>query len=603
MTEEFKVLTDREHVLARTNVYLGSTSCEQSAGIINFEYKTKMIVPALIKMVEEVYQNSIDEHIRTNGKFATNIDVCINHTLDGVEIEVSDNGRGIPQEMINGVPRPVLAWTELRAGSNFDDTVRVGAGTNGMGAALTNIFSKTFIGTTCDSTNKLTVTCYDNMQSISHKITKGLKHGTNVKFIPDLSRFNLLEFDEDHVEVIYDRILNLAILYPTIKFTFNNEKIHFKNIKTVAKNFSESAVSGECENFAFVFAPAGSEEEFRLLSYVNGIYIKNGGTHVNYVLDQVITTLKEHIKKKFKIDVLPNQIKQHLLFASWISKFPSLRFDSQTKERITNTYSEVSAHLKDIDFDKIAKQILNTPEILDPMIVAILYKKEMADKLALAKKQKSVTKLRVVNHIAATDPNPEKRTLFIAEGLSAISGLLAVRNPKTTGGYPLKGKILNVRDMKPLEILKNKEISELLSIIGLEFGKPAKNLNYGKIAVLSDQDTDGDCIFCLLLNLFSNWPDLFLDKRIVRCTTPLYHCVKGKTEKIFYTKEEFEQFNSSGYTVNYMKGLGSLSKELYKKAINEPVFIEITIPNDTDWNSLEMAFGSSADKRKDWMIK
>jgi DNA gyrase/topoisomerase IV subunit B len=154
MSEDFKVLTDREHVLKRAGVYVGSTTLEPISGIINYAYQTKNIVPALIKCVEEIFQNSIDEYIRTEGKFATKISLDIDNTLDGVEITVADTGRGIPLDKIGDSYRPVLAWTELRAGSNFDDSKRTGAGTNGMGAALVNIFSKSFIGTSCDGKNK-----------------------------------------------------------------------------------------------------------------------------------------------------------------------------------------------------------------------------------------------------------------------------------------------------------------------------------------------------------------------------------------------------------------------------------------------------------------
>ena len=184
--------------------------------------------------------------------------------------------------------------------------------------------------------------------------------------------------------------------------------------------------------------------------------------------------------------MLPNQIRQHLLFASWIRNFPSPKFDSQAKERITNSTGEISGVLGNLDYEKIAKQILNTPEIIDPMIAAILYKKELADRAALAKKQKGAAKVRVVNHIAATDPNPENRMCLLAEGLSAIGALIKVRNPKTTGGYPLRGKPLNVRGMKPLDIVKNKEMFELMSILGLEIGKPAAELDLYEV-VLDDK--------------------------------------------------------------------------------------------------------------------
>ena len=600
--EEFKVLSDRDHVLQRPNVYLGSVTAETISGIVDYKYQSVSIVPALIKMCEEVIQNSIDEHIRTSGEYATKIDVKIEYTLEGVEISVSDNGRGIPIEMVNGNYRPIHAWTSLRAGSNFDDSTRVGAGTNGMGVSLVNIFSIAFTGFTSNGKDAITVECSDNMEHIKHKLSKSKHQGTTVSFVPDLVRFGLTEFTEDHLIIIRDRLVNFAIMFPKIVFSFNSEKIHFKNLKQVAKNYNLAAVSYETSNVGMVFAPAGDDEEFRLLSYANGIYIKNGGSHIDYILNLVIADLREHIRKKYKIDVLPNAVKQHLLFASWMSNFPALRFDSQSKERVTNSNSEVAEFLKDIDFDKIAKQILNTPEILDPMIAAILYKKEMADKLALAKKQKSATKLRVVNHIAATDSNPENRRLFLVEGNSALGPHIAVRNPKTDGGFPLRGKVMNVRGMKPLDILKNKEISEMLSIIGLEFGKPAKNLNYGKIILFSDLDYDGAHIFGLLLNLFSNWPELFTENRIYRCLAPLYYCTKGKIVKSFYTKEEFDQFNSKGYDVQFFKGLGSMPKEVYKECLQNSVLVKVTA-EEADFDKLEMFFGNDSNGRKDWMTQ
>lgn len=599
MTEEFKVLDDREHVLARPAMYIGSVTPEPHAGIIDYRYQTKTIVPGLVKIIEEIIQNSVDEHIRTAGEFATKIDINITRTVDGTQIAVTDNGRGIPVVEINGQYRPLLAWTMLRAGSNFNDADRVGAGANGVGSALTNIFSSSFIGTSCDGKNRIVVNCSDNMKNISKHVSKSTHKGVDVKFIPDLERFGLDSFTDDHVDVLRDRITNLAILYPAITFTFNEDRIKFKNIKQVAKMFHDNAVSLEQDNVSLVFAPAGADEEFRCLSYVNGIYVKNGGSHVDFIMDKIIATVRESVKRKHKIDVLPNQVKQHLLFASWINGFPGLKFDSQTKERITNSQAEISAVLGTLDFDKIAKQILNTPDIIDPMIAAILYKKEMAEKLALAKKQKSASKMRVVNHIAATDPDPENRMLLLCEGLSAIGSLISVRDAKRIGGYPLKGKPLNVRGMKPVDIIKNKEIFELMNIIGLEFGKEPTNLNYGKIATFSDADIDGAHIFSLLLNLFSLWPSLFEQNRIYRMVAPLYYCTRGKDVKMFYTKAEFDAAALKGYDVEYFKGLGSMPEEVYRECVNNPKLIQVVAD---DLNKLEMAFGDSADERKKWLL-
>lgn len=423
MSEDFKVLDDRSHTILRPDLYIGSTTEEIVSGVFDYKYQTKRIVPGLIKIIEESINNSIDEWVRCNGEYANEISLTIEHTIGGTEITLTDNGRGIPVEIIkiDGVDkseyRPVLAWTALRAGSNFDDTKgRVTSGKNGVGISLTNIFSTSFIGITDDGKKRLTLNSKDNMSVVTHKVSKSVKRGTTVKFIPDLSKFGINEFTQDHIDVIQDQLHNLAILFPNIQFSFNSEKIKFKNFKQVAKNFHENAIYYQEENIQLVFAPSGSNEEFILHSYVNGINTKLGGTHVDFIVDKIIVTLREYINKKHKINVLPAQIKQHLLFASWITKMPNCKFDSQTKARITNTIGEVSAYLKDIDFDKISRQILNTPEIIDPIISAILYKKEREEAAELAKKQKSISKKRVVGHIVANDPNPENRMLLLCEG-------------------------------------------------------------------------------------------------------------------------------------------------------------------------------------------
>jgi DNA topoisomerase-2 len=603
--EEFKELTDAQHMRIRPAMYIGSVATEEVSGMFFGEHQTLKVIPGLLKIISEIIDNSIDEAIRTDFKFANKIHIDFVKQENGLEndtwrITVEDNGRGIPVVKHGENYQPVLAWTRARAGSNFSDD-RETIGANGVGSFATAVFSSEFIGETSDGKNYLKMVTADHAKVKSINVKASTKQFTKVSFVPDLSAFGILVISDDHINFIKDRIENLAACYPSITFTFNSEKIKIKNAKEYASKYCTEFVISQDEKNVLIFGPSGEQEEFRLHSYVNGLWIKNGGSHVNYVLDQIVVTLKEHIRKKHKIDVLPNQIKQHLTFVSILRGFVNMKFDSQTKERITNTASEVATHLGGIDFDKISKQILNTPAILDPMIQAILFKKEQAEARELAKKQKSTAKIRVVNHIAATDSDPEKRILYIVEGLSAVGCHISVRNPKTDGAYPLKGKVMNVRGMKPVDIIKNKEISELLSIIGLSFGKPATDLNYGKIAIFTDSDTDGDHIFALLMNLFSNWPELFTEGRINRCTAPLYYCTKGKDLKSFYSKDEYEAANVRGYTVDYFKGLGSMPKEVYKQCLQNPRFIKVNA-TAADFEKLEMAFGDSADGRKNWML-
>ena len=608
MIEEFRILSDAEHIRKKLQMYAGSASIEETSGMFFGQYKPLYVIPALLKIISEIIDNSIDEAIRTNFEFANKISVSIKKESRGLEddvweVVVEDNGRGIPVVKLAGtdIYRPVAAWTQARAGSNFGD-VRETIGSHGIGSMMTAVMSTEFVGETSDGKNHLVFVSAGMGKVKSVTVNKSSKQFTKVTFCPDLPAFSVIEISQDHLDFIRDRIENLAVCYPDIHFTFNDEKIKLKSVKEYAGKYCSTFVIGQDDKNVLIFGPSGHDEEFRVHSYVNGLWIKNGGSHINFVIDKIIETLRGHIKKKFKIDVLPNNIKQHLTFVSILRGMVNMKFDSQTKERITNTVAEVSAHLKDIDFDKISKQILNTEEIIDPMVAAILYKKELAENVALAKKLKSVSKTRIVNHIAATDPNPENRSCFIVEGLSALGSLIAVRNPKLHGALPLKGKVLNVRGMKPSEILKNTEVFALLSVLGLEFNKPVADLNYGKIVIMVDADVDGaGSIQCLLLNLFSNWPELFTQGRIYRAMTPLYVCTKGKNTELFYNKTDFEKFNSKGWEVAYCKGLGTMSKEAYEKCINDPFLVKISA-NDADFEKLEMSFGESAEKRKTWMI-
>ena len=603
---EFKILSERDHIRTRSAMYIGSITSEEISGILNFKYQTKKYIPGLVKIIEEIYQNSVDEAIRTNFEFGNEITVTIKDDfINGWFVEVNDNGRGIPTKQIDGKYQAELSWTRARAGSNFSDDNRTTIGMNGIGSYLTTCFSKQFVGQSCDGKINVIVKCLNGCETIETTVEKSKSRGTNVKFYPDLKLFNTKTIDKELIDLIEDRLMNLAICYPKVTFKFNDKKLSIKNSTQLAKSFHESALAFDDENFNMVVAPAGDDEEFRHLSFFNGIAIKNGGNHIDYFIGGLCNELIPLIKRKWKIEVLPNQIKQHLLLAFWVRNFPNPKFDSQSKERITNTIGEIKTFM-DLDFNKIAKKILATDEIIMPAIDSILRKKEAIEKRAATNALKKVQKKKIANHIAANDKDPEKKTLYIAEGLSASGMGLSVRDPKYHGFYSLRGKVLNTHDMSAYDILKNKELAELLAIIGLDLSDPEileSELNYGKIAGLQDMDPDGNAIFCLLLMFFSRWPQLFKDKRVLRVQTPLFVAKKkGKPTKYYYTFEEYENTsdNLTGYEITYIKGLGSLEKEDYKETvIVNPRFIAVTLD---DIEKLNMTFGNSADARKEWMM-
>ena len=183
--------------------------------------------------------------------------------------------------------------------------------------------------------------------------------------------------------------------------------------------------------------------------------------------------------------------------------------------------------------------------------------------------------------------------------------LLKVRDPNKVGAYPLRGVIMNTWDMKPSEVLKNKELSELVAVLGLDITNPdsVDDMTYSSIATLTDADHDGiGHISPLLLAFFYKyWPRLFKEKRVKITRTPIMISTKGKETKWFYTYEEANEFKTqeTGWKHRYIKGLGSLTEDEYDRIINKPVYDVVTVD---DAQIFEMMFGKDSGPRKEFMF-
>ena len=145
--EEFKVLNDREHLLLRPQMYIGSVTSEEQSRFIGGKLKQVTIVPSLIVISREIIDNAVDEYLRANEPKGYKISIQMN----SISLSVEDNGRGIPVKIYEQEQKyqPELCWTRLKAGTSFSEE-RIGAGTNGLGSSATNCFSSLFIGETCD---------------------------------------------------------------------------------------------------------------------------------------------------------------------------------------------------------------------------------------------------------------------------------------------------------------------------------------------------------------------------------------------------------------------------------------------------------------------
>lgn len=600
---EIKILSDIEHIKKRSGMYIGSSANEVHERFMFGKWESIQYVPGLIKLIDEIIDNSVDEGIRTKFKFANKIDVQIKNN----QVTVEDNGRGIPQAMVvdqtgTEIPGPVAAWTIPKAGGNFgDDAERETGGMNGVGSSLTNIFSVKFIGETGDGQNNVVVRCSNGMENKSWDIIPGKWKGTRVTFIPDFMSFETNELSQVYLDITLDRLQTLAVVYPDIQFTFNGKKVqgHFKKY---AKQYDEEIIVQEQDNCSI--AVGRSPDGFRQLTYVNNIHTKNGGHHIDCVMDDICEDLIPQIKRKFKIEVTKARVKECLTILMFVRGMKNMRFDSQTKERLTSPFGEIRSHIQ-LDAKKISRSILNSEAVLMPIIEAALARKLAAEKAAETKAAKKASKAKVHKHIKANLYGKDAdTTLFLTEGDSAIGYLIDVRDKELHGGFPLRGKVMNSWGMSAADIMKNRELFDICAITGLTIGdEDISGMSYRNIAIMTDADHDGlGSIYPSLLGFFTKWPKLYEEGRIRFVKTPVIIAQVAKKQQWYYTVAEYEEAKSTlpKHTIRYIKGLGSLEKSEYREMIQNPRYDVVELPEN--WQELfEMLMGDNADLRKEWM--
>lgn len=608
MTENFEILSPRAHCRLRPQMWIGSTSKEEIEQFVLGKWKPVKCVPALSKMVDEICSNSVDENGRSLGKFANKIDVSIN----GNTVTVTDNGRGIPQDEITDTNtgekllRPVAAWTRTNAGTSFGEN-RTTIGAHGLGSALVNFMSTEFIGKTWRDGNLMEIHCTDGGLNIEVKQKKQSGNGTSVTFTPDFSLFEVNSLSElDTIELIEDRLMGLQLCFPEIAFSFNKERVKSTDLKKYSELFvadGASVIIEKSDNLSFFFC--ASVDGFRTNSFINGVNTRQGGTYVDYIVNCVVEELLVLIKRKHKIEVVKSVLKNGLTFILFARNFINPKFDSQTKERLTNPISNVKEHFEKSgirDFKAIAKKLFAADDIIQPIIAAQIAKKNADETRDALVAQKKLKKVKVAKHIAATSPDA---TLCLVEGLSALGYFLKRRDPKKLGAYPLRGVVMNTWDMKPSDVLKNKELSELIAILGIDINDPEsyKDMTYKTIATLTDADQDGIGHICPLIIAFfyKFWPGIFEAGRMSIIRSPVMISSKGKDIKWFYDYAESEEFKqvSTGYSHRHIKGLGSLTEEEYFEMINNPQFDIISVDNS---ELFEIMFGGDADARKKFMM-
>lgn len=599
--EKYRKLDDIDHCLQRPGMYIGSTKTREEEIFLlsedgKFAKKTVKMNPAFLKIFDEIISNSADEH-RRNGKLNQ---IRVTADRQTGRITIYDNG-GIPVAKHRDHDEwvPELIFSNLKAGSNFDDSEeRLVAGTNGVGATLTNIFSQEFKIRTCDGKQEFEQVFTGNMRNRSEpKISKSSKGCTEVSYLADFQRFGLEGLDDDHVEIMRKRCIDLAACNPLLKVEFNDEKFSFSSFAAYCRLYADEIFFEGSERWKIgIGTSLGSMQQ---VSFVNGVETKDGGTHVDFVTSQVVESVRARLKKKHKVDLRPAEIRNHM-FVFVSCDIVNSSFSSQTKEKlITDPRDFGSKHELS---EKFLKQVCES-EMIQRILDWAQQKSLAEERKALRELNKQISKEKVLKLIDAKGRDRNLCTLALFEGDSASGAFRKYRDPQVQGAFPLRGKFLNVSELPASKVIQNKEVKDILTALGLRMGEEPKDLRYGRVLIYSDADPDGDSIAGLLINFFGRfWPELLKDGRICRVMTPLVVVKNKKTQMSFYTNEEFENWiksvnNSKDWDISYKKGLAALEDEEYADIIKFPKMFSIS-PGENLKQSLDDWFGADPAVRK-----
>jgi len=620
--------THREHILDLPDTYIGSvttapeevylrTESEEGEG---FKVATIPVNPGFYKLIDELLVNAHDQVIRLRQKNSENPVKVVTIKCDAEGFSITNDGEPIDvaEHPEHKVWIPQMIFGELLTSANYNkDEKKLVGGKNGYGVKLVNIFAKEMAVEVIDQPRGLAYSQVfkNNMTVIEKPIVKPSKHKSlvSVGWKPDFARFGMENIDAGMQRLIERRVWDLAMtLGKEVKISWNGTAVKCKNLTDYAKAFGCETVVYETPNERWHIAVADTPaDKMFTMSFVNGIWTSKGGTHIDAVTNQVVTHIVEYLETKKKVKVKPSLVKDHLaIFLTSMIENPS--FTSQTKESLTTRSSAFgsSYKLSDDALKKIVTKLAIVPRILEAQAAKDTKENSKTD----GKKQSRITGIPKLDDATnAGTKESAKCTLILTEGDSAkamaLSGL-SQEQRRFFGVYPLKGKILNVKDTSDSKVEQTKEIAELKKILGLTSGKKytdVKDLRYGSVMIMTDQDLDGSHIRGLLINLFHElWHELIaIPGFLTYMATPIVKAHKGKESRMFYSQYEYEQWRagegSKGWKVKYYKGLGTSTRDEAKDYFSKVSAVKFDYDEKSD-KSIDLAFNKQrADDRKEWL--
>ena len=636
-------LSQREHILHRPAMYIGSVEPDTLSAwspasdespvtaLVRSELEVNM---GLYKIFDEILVNASDHAARMSMRpdaaqvRAIRVQIC--DAGQAGEISVMNDGEGLDTSLQaeHHLHGPEMLFGNLLCSTNYGDAVggesgeRITGGLNGIGSKATNVMSKRFEVETVDALRKkLYVQEWrDNMSVVGAPAIRAAtkKPYTKVTFLPDYERFGMTCLTKDMRDLFVKRALDLcAVTGPDVAVYLNGAKLAYKDLEQYAALYlGPKPARGRVYarlNPRWEIVAAGSERGFTHVSFVNGVWTAKGGRHVDAVSTVICRKLAELANKRRgqKAPVKPQFVKDNL-FLVVKATVPDASFDSQTKDCMTTPPGRFGVRV-DVD-DALVEKLAKVTDIL-----------ERCDAMASAADDRRASKTdgskksRVTGVPSLDDANwagtakSRECTLILCEGMSAktmaVAGLSEVGRDRY-GIFPLRGKLLNVRDSALAKVSANAEIAAIKKILGLETGKAyadVADLRYGRVMIMTDADVDGSHIKALVLNAFATmWPTLYqMPGFISTMMTPIVKATKGRDTREFYNLSDFRAFaedeGARGWTAKHFKGLGTSSASEAKGYFRDLRTMEFVHDGASD-EKMSLAFDKRrADDRKAWL--
>jgi DNA gyrase/topoisomerase IV subunit B len=589
---KIKTLSSLEHIRLRTGMYIGRIGDGS-------DYDDGCYI-----LLKEVIDNAIDEFIMGHGR-----EVQI--TVQDKAVTVRDFGRGIP------LGKVVDCVSKINTGAKYnDDVFQFSVGLNGVGTKAVNALSKDFLvrsfreGEFAEAAFKL-----GRLRQEKKGQNATEPDGTLIKFEPDPGIFQSYEFRSDHIE---RRLRHYSYLNSGLKLIYNGKVFQSRNglldlvMEDLQADGSEPIyppLHYAEKTLEFCFTHSNSRYGETFYSFVNGQYTSDGGTHLSAFREGLLKAVNEYGHEKFDGD----DVRESMVGAVSI-RLKDPVFESQTKNKLGNT--EIRTELVNRVREEMLQFFNRNKEIAEKIVAKVQdtrqLRKELQEVKKLARERAKAITIRIPqlkdckDHFNKAKQKGKGTMVFITEGQSAAGSIVSCRDVNTQAIFVLKGKPLNVWDLKRDIVYKNDEMYNLMRALDIEDN--LEGLRYDKVILATDADVDGLHIRNLLITYFFRFFDqLVHDGHLFVLETPLFR-VRNKEQTIYcYSEAERDAAaNKLGKSceITRFKGLGEINPSEFKQFIGKEMRLSQVeyAPKQEAAGILSFYMGKNTPERKDYIM-